>query len=206
MTILVMVTIVMAKKVRLIKLSERFQRSKTSGWSSVSLIMWILNFSASFVTLLCCFVDKLNISKRENLWLCQMAVCGGRQSLTGGCKRQRCALHAITTMQLCSYALHHHHHHKWHYTTMHWVQCTPHNHHYATMNSIPPPLCIQYAIRPPTYNYAPTMIYTKTMLWAMPPLSTMQCNHARLHPQSSIYLAFCPPPLCSMRSPSRLVQ
>ena len=77
---------------------------------------------------------------------------------------------------------------------------------YATMNSIPPPLCIQYAIRPPTYNYEPTMIYTKTMLWAMPPLSTMQRNHARLHPQSSIYLAFCPPPLCSMRSPSRLVQ
>ena len=29
--------------------------------------MWILNFSASFVTLLCCFVDKLNIFKRENL-------------------------------------------------------------------------------------------------------------------------------------------
>ena len=104
------------------------------------------------------------------------------------------AMHSTTTsgtIQLCTEcnALH---------TTTTMQLYTPYNHHYATMNSIPPPLCIQYAIRPPTYNYAPTMIYTKTMLWAMPPLSTMQCKHARLHPQSSIYLAFCPPPLCAL--------
>ena len=138
----------------------------------VFLFMWILNFFSIFcdIALLLCgqikYFQKRKPVIMSNGCLWRQAVVDRRMQATEMCTPCH---HHYATMQLCTppppplvalynYAL----------SALHPTQ--PPLCNYATMNSIPPPLCIQYAIRPPTYNYAPTMIYTKTMLWAMPPL------------------------------------